>query len=716
MKARLLALFGVAAAAAVLWLVLRQPASLPSMDRTPVNQSPSSLESSAEGANAGPRVLADGGGSDSPPTSTVDASVVNLFGYVRDVDANPIVGAKVLAMGFSRNAAETDEKGRYRLPTPIRRGASLIVHVSCPRFLVEEVNVTAQEDSPADIVLERAPRIAGILVDPRGEPIEGYRLQAVDEAGKPLAFAITDARGQFDLCRREAKTEGRVVVSEMFTYGHGLLVERPSVSWGTENVMLRTHSAGQLEIRVKRADDATPVTAFSVCLLHHEHQGPQGWDVSRPVGSTSDDGVIQLRSIPGPVSFVVIAEDASLQPSDVQMVHVPGIGVHVAHVSLSPGRVQRIRAFDRQTGLVVANADVRIVVGTSDPEKAPDATLPQVSELQGIRILAWSRSGVRTKAKTGPDGTAIVRWVGPATEAWLRCEHPQYRTANVKLTPSSEPIAAEVGLDRCIRIRGVVTPADILQFMPRVRAVEERKSLLQCKWMAVDAQTGGFELDVDNPGSVRLDLAVTMPDGVPVLTAEGIARVVVGSESSSQVLVLDCTAHVPGVVEGVVAVDGRTPAKVRAHRVLDGVGHVGWAAEVVVGEDGSFVIAPMLVGEWLLSAVPPNAGPFDYRPVFFATCTVQAGRKAHVVGQVTTTALEVVVCDASGASLAEGQQMILALKRCPERRFTAKLGPGGLLRVEGIPSNETVVAEVQGGPYDKRRGETEVVARQLVVR
>ncbi|MEQ1634008.1 MAG: carboxypeptidase-like regulatory domain-containing protein [Planctomycetota bacterium] len=514
---------------------------------------------------------------------------------------------------------------------PIRSGVSLILHVSCRRFLVEEVNVTAYADSPVNIVLVRAPRISGTVVDPRGEPIEGYRLQALDDAGKAIAYAITDAQGQFDLLRRETKTDGRVVVSEVFTNGHGFLVERPSVAWGTEDVMLRTHSSGQLEIRVKRADDATPVTAFAVCLLHHEHQGPQGWDVRSPVRGTSDDGVIHLRSIPGPVSFVVIPDDPALQPSDINMVQVPGYGAYVAHVNVSPGRVQRIRVFDRQSGLGVADAVVRIIVGVSDPENPPDATLPRVSEVHGLRILAWSRIGALTKAKTGADGTAVVRWVGPATEALLRCEHPQYRAANVRLAPSPEPVAAEIALDRGIRIRGVVKPVDILQFKPVVRAVEEQKGVMRSKWVAVDAHTGAFELDVDSPGAVRLDLAITMSDGVPVLTAQGIANVVVGSEPSPEVIVLDCTAHLPGRVVGRVPLDGNAPAKVRAHRSVNGVGNPGWAAEAVVGEDGTFAIAPMLVGEWLFSAVARNADPFSYRPDFFASCTVQAGMEAQAV-------------------------------------------------------------------------------------
>ncbi len=723
MKPRVLVVLGIATAVALSWLVLRQGDAPRIEDPSSAAHVPASevVSQTSVAADPAPRAVANQSSSvesdaSSAPTASPEGTA-DMVGYVRDGDARPVVGAQVLAMGFTRNVAVTDEKGWFRLPTPIRSGTNLILLVSCRRYLDVEANVTARADSPAIIVLERAPRISGTLVDPRGQPIEGYRLQALGDAGKPIAFAITGARGEFDLLRTEAKSDSSVVVSEMFTYGHGLLVERPFVAWGTEDLTLRTQSSGQLEIRVKRAGDATPVTAFAVCLLHHEHQGPQGWNVRSPVRGTRDDGVISIRSIPGPVSFVVIPDDATLQPSGTMPVHVPENGTCVADVVLPPQRVHRIRAFDRQTGLGVAGAVVRIVVGSSGPGNPTDATLPHVADAQGIRMLTWPRSGVLVKTKTEADGTAVVRWVGPATEALLQCEHPQYRAATVKLAPSDEPVDVEVALDRGMRIRGVVEPAGILRFKPRVRAVDDRRgSELRSKWVAVDAQTGAFELDVDASGTVRLDLAIVMSDGVPVLTAAGIAKVVAGIDDSHAPIVLDGAPYVPGVVTGRVLVDGSAPAKVRAHRVVNGVGNPGWAAEAAVGADGTFVVAPMLVGEWLFSAVAKNADSFNYQPVLFASCSVRAGEEVSVVGDVATTTIKMAVCDASGAPLAAGQKLSLALKRCPERRFGAQLGPGGVLRVDGIMRNEIVLVEVQGGQLDKQRGEAEVESQKLVVR
>ncbi len=713
MRTSLLAVLVVVAAVALLWSDPRQPAQDPAPERLAPGLKTPTIAQAVERVTTDTRVLVADHGNTSAETA---AALVELCGYVRDQEARPIVGAQLLAVGFHRNVAVTDEDGWFRLPAPIRSGTSLILRASCARHLDVEVSVTVQPDSPASIVLERAPRISGTLVDPRGTPIQGYRLQALGESGNAIAFGMTDVQGHFDLLRRDATSGGRVIVSELFTYGHGFLEEHPLVPWGTEGLTLRTQSSGQIEIRVKRADVATPTTAFAVCLLHHQHQGPQGWDVARPVRVTSEDGVARILSTPGLVSFVVIPDEETLQPSEVMSVTVPQYGVCVAHVNVSPGRAQRIRVFDRQTGIGIASAAVQLVVGGADAGNRQDATLPQVSEVLGLRSLTWLRSGVVAKTKTGADGTAVVRFVDPSSDTFLRCEHPQYRSAIVRLVPSNEIGAAEVAMDRGIRIRGSVKPLDILRFKPCVRAVVERPTVVRGKWVTVDVKTGGFDIDVENGDLVRLDLAITMSDGVPVLTANGIAKLDYVTEPVPESIVLDCSDHIPGSVAGRVFVNGSAPTKVRAHRLANGIASPGWAVEAVVGQDGTFVIVPMLVGEWMLSAVAKTVDPFQYRPDFFANCVVYAGKETWVVGDVATATMDMVVCDVAGVPLPEGQQMSLVLKRCPERPFVTKLGAGGVLRVEGLISTESVLAEVQGGPRDKQRGEADVMAKRLVVR
>ena len=650
---------------------------------------------------------------------------IHVIGFVRDRGGRPIAGAHVLAQMHAGTACTTDDGGAFRLPSRIHLGTPLVLRVSCRRYLSTEVNVVARNNSATVIELDHAPRVSGTLVDPRGDPIEGYRLQALDDAGKPLAFGITDAAGKFDLCRKDSKPDGFVTVSEMYTYGHGMLVDRPRVAWGTDDLALRARSSGELELRVTRSDDGAPVTAFALCLLHAEHQGPQGWDPRSPVRVASDDGVTRVRCIPGSVSAIVIPDDLDRQPSTTVAVQVPENGTTMALVNLAPGPVQRVHVIDRQTGLGVPGAMVRTAVGRSDAERRSDATLPGVAEALGIRMLTWPRTGVVAKATTDANGMATLRAAAPDTQASIECEHPDYQPASALLATEAEPVDLEIALDRGMLIRGIVEPGDILRFRPYVRACHQRAGKdVRGKWVVVDQQAGSFELIVAATGDVRIDLAlpsagIGSAEFGPVPTAIGISHVEAGTPAArgDERLILAAGAYLPGTAAGSVFVDGVPPAIVRLHPIRDGVAHPGWAGEALVSPDGNFVVEPLLVDDWLFSAAPRTEGMrLQYLPVFFAACTPRPGERLRVTGNVTTLTTEMTVADATGAPLSEGQDMTLALKRCPLRRYSAKLGPDGVLRVPGVVATETVQIRVVGGLLDKQGGEAPATARQVMVR
>lgn len=719
----------VAIAAVTLWSVWRQAAVPPVPDvpaaRGEAGASAPALERDAPAPAA--RVAAFDERTDEPNGSSMPAEdeAIHVVGSVRDREGRPISGANVLAQMHAGTACTTDAGGAFRFPSAIRLGTPLILRVGCPRYLATEVKVVVRADSPVVVELDRAPRISGTLLDPSGAPIEGYRLQALSDADKPLAFALTDAAGKFDLCRKDANAEGLVTVSQVYTHGYGLLADRPRVAWSTEDLELRAQGSGELELRVIRGGDGAPVTAFAVCLLHAEHQGPQGWNPRSPVRVASDDGVKRIRCIPGAVSAIVVPDDLDLQPSTTVAVHVPENGTTVASVTLAPGPVQRVRVVDRQTGLPVAGAMLRIVVGGSEAERRSDATLPGVAEALGIRMLTWPRTGVVAKATTDANGAAKVRAADPAAQASIECEHPDYQPASVQLARGAEPVDQEIALDRGMLIRGVVEPDGILRFRPYVRTSHPRagKDVLG-KWVAVDQQTGSFELTVAATVDVRLDLAlpsagIGSAEFGPIPMAIGIGRVAAGTPAASgeERVVLAAGAYLPGTAAGSVFVDGVVPAIVRLHRVRDGVAHPGWAGEALVGPDGSFVVDPLLVGDWLFSAAPErDSFRFQYLPVFFAACTPQPGQRLHITGDVKTTTTQMTVADAGGTPLPEGQGMTLALQRCPLRRYSTKLEPGGVLRVPGVVATETVLVRVVGGPLDKQAGEAPATARQVTVR
>lgn len=716
-------------AAIAVWLATRESGAEPGQGvPLPTIEPPPALPRGTDAPPATLRALAP----DAVPAERNDPAIVaaegemiEVRGFVVDREGHPIERASVLAQMRAGTSCVTGVDGAFRLPSAIRSGTNLVLRASCPRYLAANVAIIVRAASPTVIQLDRAPRISGTLVDARGESIEGYRLAAIGDIGQPLAAATTDAGGRFDLCRADPNREGYVVVSELFTHGHGLLAEKPRVAWGTEDLVLRAQSPGELEIRVTRSIDATPVAAFAVCLLHHEHQGPQGWDARRPVRVAAGDGVTRIRCIPGPVSAIVVPDDVDLQPGAMIAVVVPENGACVASVTLSPAPLQRVRVIDRQTGLGVPLADLHIVVGDSDDERRIDATLPRVAEAQGIRMLTWSRTGVLARAKTDANGVAVMRAADPGVEARVECVHADYRAVSLPLASGTPPPDLEVALDRGTLIRGVVGPPGILRFRPYLRTCHERsgKAVLGA-WVPVDRETGSFEFAIDSTGEVRLDLALPSV-GIgsatfgPVLTATGIARVAGGTPAArgEESVVVDAGANIPGTATGTVFVDGAIPAQVRLHRVVDGVANPGIAGETLVGPDGTFLIEPLLVGDWLVSAAvkPDGAGP-DYLPVFFAACTVRAGDRLRFIGDVRTTTTAMIVCDAAGSPLAEGQAVTLALKRCPQRRVAAKLGPGGVLSVPGVVSTEIVHVRVEGGRLAKQAGEEHAGAARVVVR
>jgi len=724
---RVFAAVGVVAVGFAAWLLSGQ-VGVPTMPDDPVATGLSREQALvSEATPTLTRVPAPGVLQQEPAGSDTRAGdeATHVMGIVRDREGRPIPGAVVLAVNYAGTRCTTDVQGSFRLSTAVRAGTALILRVDCLRYLTTEANVVARSNSPVLVELDRAPRISGMLVDPRGAPIEGYRLQALSDAGKPLAFGITDSAGKFDLCRKDASFDGSVTVAEMNTNGYGLLADRRRVAWGTEDLELRAQSHGELELRVTRAVDGAPVTAFAVCLLHAVHQGLQGWDPRRPIPVAALNGVTRIRCIPGPVSAIVVPNDLDLEPSTTVAVQVPENGTAVASVTLSPCSVQRVHVIDRQTSLGVAGAMVRIVVGGSEAARRSEATLPGVAEAQGIRMLTWPRTGVVAKATTDANGAATMRAAAPAAEASIECEHPAYHPANVRLAAGAEPRDLEIAIDRGMQIRGVVEPEGILRFRPYLRTCHERvgKEVLG-KWVPVDRQTGNFELVVAAGDEVRLDLALPSA-GIgpaefgPVPTAIGIGRIAAGTPAArgEERVVLAAGAYLPGSAAGSVFVDGVAPSIVRMHPVRDGVAHPGWGGETLVASDGAFIVEPLLTGDWLFSAVPKTDGmKFPYLPIFFAACRPQPGERHRVTGSVTTLVTEMTVCGASGTPLAEGQDMTLALQRCPLRRYPTKLGPGGVLRVPGVVATETVQVHVVGGSFDKQSGEAQAAARQVTVR
>jgi protocatechuate 3,4-dioxygenase beta subunit len=116
-------------------------------------------------------------------------SGVELEGVVVDDAGAPVAGARVTADQIAPvphgdvGATRTDPSGRFRLG-PLDSG-ELVLRAKRDGFLLDEaVHVTALANASARIVLRRAQRIAGTVVDPEGKPVADVRIAARPNRGR----------------------------------------------------------------------------------------------------------------------------------------------------------------------------------------------------------------------------------------------------------------------------------------------------------------------------------------------------------------------------------------------------------------------------------------------------------------------------------------------------------------------------------------------------
>lgn len=120
---------------------------------------------------------------------------VEIRGRVTDRDGKPVAEAEIhatrdlrrLRLGQEPGAADrkpeavTDAEGRFAVPD-LRRGEQVDLRVRAKGFLPAEVEgVSAPAPKPVAVVLDRAARVAGRVVDPDGRPVPGAELNLASE-------------------------------------------------------------------------------------------------------------------------------------------------------------------------------------------------------------------------------------------------------------------------------------------------------------------------------------------------------------------------------------------------------------------------------------------------------------------------------------------------------------------------------------------------------
>ena len=287
--------------------------------------------------------------------------------------------------------------------------------LAAPDHVDVELRVELAEgaDVAREVRFERGVTIEGTLVDERGEPLAGQRLQVTQEGAKrsPLAFAESDAEGRFRFAGLKPG-EHEVMVNQhgatpvkVVAPAQGLRVKAQRILKVTAR--FRVPSGGQVPDHV------------SVCM--HTADGAGGWH-----GAPWNDGRVEWLCLPGKVRLGLGAE---------------GFAHFEREVELAAGA-----ALDLGEILLDVGLDVHGRVVDLAQQPVPDATL-EISDHFGLL------------AQTGPDGRFRLPHM-PRRPITLVSEAQGFLRTRTELDPTRPPSPFTIVLRRGGVLEGhVVVPA-----------------------------------------------------------------------------------------------------------------------------------------------------------------------------------------------------------------------------------------------------------------
>jgi hypothetical protein len=323
-----------------------------------------------------------------------------LTGIVVDTAGTPVADARVSGQHLFET---TDDHGRFTA-TGLPAGpydVSATTDIGAAR----EVSVALAAGGRAEVrlVIERG-RIAGIVVDPHGQPIDNARVVAETKDGKSTVSIRSDEDGHFDF--------GGVLPGEyMVSARRGPKREYPpsiSVIAGDRHVRLVVPDGATLTGRVVAG--GAPVPYFGVSVTHEPELGAGSID-----GQRWSSGRFEARELPaGSWGVVIVAPGFAPKPVAVVAL-AAGQTVDLGDIELDRGRVVRGRVVN-DLGMPMAGASVEIATSratyTPDTLRAlAEGTVVARTDLAGrfeITGLAPATANERIEARIGR-GISIAR-------------------------------------------------------------------------------------------------------------------------------------------------------------------------------------------------------------------------------------------------------------------------------------------------------------------
>lgn len=191
--------------------------------------------------------------------------------------------------------------------------------------------------------------LAGIVVDARGEPVEGATVYARSEAADGFGFAFSDEHGRFDLGGLPPSERYKVTAQR-----DGSSVEGAVVETARNNRALRVvvNDAAMVTGRVLLAGQPVPYFGYAITESVTDTYG-------RPTPVRDDAGRFTIKdATPGTVAVVIVGPGFARKAiGDVHV--VPGKTTDLGDIVVERGETIRGRVVDDR-GLGIAGATVRV--------------------------------------------------------------------------------------------------------------------------------------------------------------------------------------------------------------------------------------------------------------------------------------------------------------------------------------------------------------------
>lgn len=320
-----------------------------------------------------------------------------VSGTVVDASHQPVAGARIRVGVASRNAifepprqAYSDEKGKFEIHGIARREhVAVAIHESGASKDVP-VDASKGDVSGIELVLEVNGVIAGTVVDPSGQPLEGVQVQAGpnfrDSRGtgdfqqwrlRGFPEDLTDAGGHFQLSGLAPGSYNVTATrSQALSRGRRGAGEGTVATAGTRDLKIVLQPEGGVKGKLQMADGSVPAMfTVSVGMTQQSFGG--------------GDGSFEIDSL-APQKYTLDIRGAQFQAKSVDVTIDPSKTADLGTISVSPGRT--IGGIVMADGQPVPNADVfagRVIFGNGTSNSAQFGPMGQSTK----------------QTTTGPDGT-----------------------------------------------------------------------------------------------------------------------------------------------------------------------------------------------------------------------------------------------------------------------------------------------------------------------